>query len=158
MKGVVYTKYGSPNVLQLKEVEKPIPENDEVLIKVHAASVNSWDWDLLRGTPFMARLVGGGLLKPKNKILGTDIVGRVEAVGRNVRRLQPGDEVFGELSRRFLSLGWGGFAEYICTRENSLMVKPASLTFEQAAAVPQVAALALGGFAITDRFSLGSKS
>ena len=145
MKAIVYHKYGSPDVLGLEEVQEPTPKDNEVLVKVHAASVNSWDWDLLRGTPFMARLVGGGLLRPKNKILGTDIAGRVEAVGTNVKMLQPGDEVFGELSRCFLSFGWGGFAECVCARENSMMLKPASMTFEQAAAVPQVAALALGG-------------
>ncbi len=157
MKAIVYTKYGSPDVLELKEVEKPTPKEDEVLIKVHAASINSWDWDLLRGTPFMARLMGGGLLKPKNKILGTDIAGRVEAVGKNVKQLQPGDEVFGELSRRFLSLGWGGFAEYACAHENSMMLKPASMTFEEAAAIPQVAALALGALRYKGKIQKGQK-
>ena len=145
MKAIVYHKYGPPNVLRLEEVQKPTPRDDEVLVKVHAASVNSWDWDLLRGTPFLARVTGGGLLKPRNKILGTDIAGRVEAVGKNVKQLQPGDAVFGELSWRFLSLGWGGFAEYVCARENSMTLKPTSMTFEQVAAIPQVAALALGG-------------
>jgi NADPH:quinone reductase-like Zn-dependent oxidoreductase len=104
MKAIVYTEYGSPDVLQLKEVEKPTPLDNEVLVKVHAASINSWDWDLLRGTPYIARLTDGGLLKPKHTILGTDIAGRVEAVGRDVKKLQPGDEVFGELSKRILSL------------------------------------------------------
>ena len=155
MKAIVYTKYGPPDVLQLKEVAKPTPKDDEVLIKVHAASINSWDWDFLRGTPFITRF--WGLLKPKNKILGTDIAGRVEAVGRNVKQFSPGDEVFGEISRRFLSIGWGGFAEYACAHENSMMLKPASMTFEEAAAAPQVAALALGVFAIKDRFSLGKR-
>ena len=98
MKAIVYTKYGSPDVLQLKEVEKPTPKDDEVLVKVHAASVNAADWHLLRGEPFLVRLMGFGLLKPKNKILGADIAGRVEAVGRNVKQFQPGDEVFGDLS------------------------------------------------------------
>ena len=155
MKAIVYHKYGSPDVLELEEVEKPIPGHDEVLIKVHAASVNSWDWDLLRGTPFLTRL--WGLLKPKNKILGTDVAGRVEAVGRNVKQLQPGDEVFGELSRRFISCGWGGFAEYVCARENTMMLKPANMTFEQAAAVPQVAALALGGLRYNGQIQPGQK-
>ena len=109
MKAIVYTKYGSPDGLQLKEVVKPTPKDNEVLIKVHAASVNDWDWGLLRGKPFMNRLLFG-LLKPKIKILGSDIAGRVEAVGRNVKQFQPGDEVFGDLS----GCGWGGFAEYVC--------------------------------------------
>ncbi len=105
MKAIVYRKYGLPDVLKLEEVEKPNPKDDEVLVKVHAASVNSWDWDLLRGTPFLVRL--WGLLKPKYKILGADIAGRAEAVGRNVKQFQPGDEVFG-------GSGLGGFAEYVC--------------------------------------------
>jgi NADPH:quinone reductase-like Zn-dependent oxidoreductase len=110
------------------------------LIKVHAASVNSWDWELLRGTPFVNRLVFG-LLKPKIKILGADMAGRVEAVGKNVTQFQPGDEVFGDIS----GCGWGGFAEYVCARENALALKSASMTFEEAAAVPQAAVLALQG-------------
>ena len=151
MKAMVYTKYGTPDVLQLKEVEKPGPEDNEVLIKVHAASVNSWDWDLLRGTPFVNRLMFG-LLKPK-VILGCDIAGRVEAVGRNVKQFQPGDEVFGDLS----GCGWGGFAEYVCARENALALKPACLTFEQAAAVPQAALLALQGLRYKGQIQPGQK-
>ena len=151
MKAMVYTKYGTPDVLQLKEVEKPGPEDNEVLIKVHAASVNSWDWDLLRGTPFVNRLMFG-LLKPK-VILGCDIAGRVEAVGRNVKQLQPDDEVFGDLS----GCGWGGFAEYVCPRENALALKPACLTFEQAAAVPQAALLALQGLRYKGQIQPGQK-
>ena len=139
MKAIVYTKYGLPDVLQLEEVEKPAPKDDEVLIKVHAASVNSWDWDLLRGKPFVNRL--GGLLEPRYKILGADIAGRVDAVGGNVTRFQIGDQVFGDLS----GCGWGGFAEYVCAREDALALKPSGLTFEEAAAVPQAAVLALQG-------------
>ena len=97
MKAIVYTQYGSPDVLQLKEVEKPTPKDDEVLIKVHAASVNESDWHFLSADMFLIRLMGGGLLKPKNTILGADIAGRVEAVGRNVKQFQPGDEVFGDM-------------------------------------------------------------
>ncbi len=140
MKAIVCTKYGSPDVLQLKEVEKPTPKDNEVLVKVHAASVNDWDWGLLRGKPFMNRLLFG-LLKPKNTIFGCDIAGRVEAVGRNAKQFQPGDEVFGDLSGG----GFGGFAEYVCARENALVMKPASMTFEEVAAVPQAAVLALTG-------------
>ncbi|MFC1916935.1 NAD(P)-dependent alcohol dehydrogenase [Chloroflexota bacterium] len=155
MKAIVYEKYGSPDVLRLEELEKPAPKDDEVLIKVHAASINSWDLDLLRGKRFMSRL--GGLLKPKNRILGTDIAGRVEMVGKNVTRFSPGDEVFGELSRRLLSIGWGGFAEYVCVLEKSMMLKPASMTFEEAAAIPQVAALALGGLRYKGQIQPGQK-
>jgi len=140
MKAIVYTKYGPPDVLQLKEVAKPIPKDNEVLVEVHAASVNDWDWGLLRGKPFVNRLLFG-LRKPKVKILGCDIAGRVEAVGRNVKQFQPGDEVFGDTS----GCGMGGFAEYVCARENVLAPKSASMTYEQAAAVPQAAVLALQG-------------
>jgi NADPH:quinone reductase-like Zn-dependent oxidoreductase len=140
MKAIVYTKYGPPDVLQLKEVAKPTPKDNEVLVEVHAASVNDWDWGLLRGKPFVNRLLFG-LRKPKVKILGCDIAGRVEAVGRNVKQFQPGDEVFGDIS----GCGMGGFAEYVCARENVLAQKSASMTYEQAAAVPQAAVLALQG-------------
>jgi len=141
MKAIVYTKYGPPDVLQLKEVEKPTSKDNEVLIRVHAASVNDWDWGLLRGVPFVNRLTTG-ILKPiKIKILGSDIAGRVEAVGKNVKQFQAGDEVFGDLS----GLAWGGFAEYVCAPENRLVLKPASMSFEQAAAIPQAAVLALQG-------------
>ena len=118
---MVYTKYGSPDVLQLKEVEKPTPKDDEVLIKVHAASLNAAELHLVRGKPFLVRLMGLGLLKPKHTIPGAAIAGRVEAVGRNVTQFQPGDEVFGDLS----ACGWGGFAEYVCASEDALALKPA---------------------------------
>ena len=139
MKAMVYDKYGMKDVLTLKEVEIPIPKDNEVLVKVHAVSVNSWDWDLLRGKPFITRL--GGMFKPKYKILGADIAGRVEAIGRNVKHLLPGDEVFGDISW----CGWGGFAEYVCVHEDALSIKPSTMTFEQAAAIPQAAILALQG-------------
>ncbi len=151
MKAIVYTKYGPPEVLQLKEVEKPTPKDKEVLIKVHAASVNDWDWGLLRGKPFASRIPG--LLKPKYKILGGDIAGRVEAVGRNVKLFQPGDEVFGDLCQ----CGWGGFAEYVCAREKALTLKPASMTFEEAAAVPQAALVALQGLRDKGQIQPGQK-
>jgi len=140
MKAIVYTKYGPPDVLQLKEVAKPTPKDNEVLVEVHAASVNDWDWGLLRGKPFVNRLLFG-LRKPKVKILGCDIAGRVEAVGRNVKQFQPGDEVFGDIS----GCGMGDFAEYVCARENVLAQKSASMTYEEAAVVPQAAVLALQG-------------
>jgi len=152
MKAIVYTKYGPPDVLQLKEVEKPTAKDNEVLIKVHAASVNDWDWGLLRGKPFMNRLFFG-LLKPKIKTIGGDIAGRIEAVGRNVKKFQPGDEVFGDLS----GCGFGGFAEYVCARENALVLKPASMTFEEVAAVPQAAVLALQGLRDKRQIQPGQK-
>ncbi len=141
MKASVLTRYGSPDYFELKEVEKPIPKDNEVLVKIYSASVNSWDWEILIARPFVNRLMVG-LLKPtKIKILGCDIAGRVEAVGKNVKLLKSGDEVFGDLS----GSGWGGFTEYVCAPEDALALKPASLTFEQAAAVPQAALLALQG-------------
>jgi NADPH:quinone reductase-like Zn-dependent oxidoreductase len=139
MKAIVYTKYGTPDVLELKEVDIPTPKDDEVLIEVHAVSINDWDWGLLQGIPFTNRL-SFGLLKPKKRILGSDIAGRIEAVGKNITQLQPGDEVYGDLSGN-----WGGFAEYVCARENALALKPASMTFDEAAAIPQAAMLALQG-------------
>jgi NADPH:quinone reductase-like Zn-dependent oxidoreductase len=138
LKAIVYTKYGGPEVLQLKEIEKPFPKEGEVLIKVHAVSINDWDFGLLEGD-FINRLLNG-LLKPKRKILGSDIAGRIEAVGKNVTRFKTGDEVYGDLSSY-----WGGFAEYTCAREKSLVLKPPSMSFEEAAAIPQAAMLAVQG-------------
>ena len=128
-KAMVYYNYGSPDVLRCEEIQKPTARADEVVIEIHAASANPLDWRTLRADPFFIRLMGGGLLKPKNKILGVDIAGRVEAVGKNVKQFQPGDEVFGASK-------YGGFAEYVCAAENRLVLKPTSTTFEEAAAVP----------------------
>ena len=153
MKAIICTKYGSPDVLQLQEVEKPAPQDDEVLIKIHAASVNARDWRFMRAKPFFIRLMPGGLLKPKNPILGVDAAGQVEAVGSNVRRFRPGDEVFGYLSR------YGGrtFAEYVCAGENEIALKPANLSFEQAAAVPIAAITALQGLRDKGNIQAGQK-
>lgn len=140
MKAIVYEEYGAPDVLQLREVEKPVPKDNEVLVKVHAASINSWDLDLLRGKPKLYRLLSG-LFKPRNRILGADIAGRVEAVGGDITQFQPGDEVFGDLCAN----GWGGFAEYACASEDALGLKSACMTFEQAAAIPQAGVIALQG-------------
>ena len=141
MKAVVYTKFGPPDiVLRLKEVEKPTPRDNEVLVKVHAASINFGDWGFVRGKPFIVRLMGAGLLKPKNTILGSDIAGRVEAVGRNVKQFQPGDEIWGDLSYPY---SFGTFAEYVCAPENALRLKPASMTFEEAATIPTAGVVAL---------------
>ena len=139
MKAMVYHDYGSPDNLELQEIEKPAVGDDEVLVKVRAASMNWHDWHFLTGKPFLARIMAGGLLRPKHKILGSDLAGRVEAVGRDVKQFQPGDEVFG-------SLGNGGaFAEYVCAREEELQPKPATITFEEAAAAGAAAFVALQG-------------
>lgn len=141
MKAIVYTKYGSPDVLQLKDVEKPTPKDDEVLIEVHAACVNAYDWHFLTADIFLVRLMGVGLFKPKNTRLGADVAGRVEAVGKNARQFQPGDEVFGDLAGN----GNGSFAEYVSGPESAFSLKPANLSFEEAAAVPMAATTALQG-------------
>lgn len=151
MKAIVYHRYGSPDGLEFAEVERPAPRDDEVLVQVHAASVNSWDWDLLRGRPYPTRI--GAFRKPRYKILGADIAGRVEAVGRGVQRFQAGDEVFGDIS----GSGWGGFAEYVCAREDVLALKPASTTFEEAASAPQAAMLALQGLRKYGEISPGQR-
>jgi len=139
MKAIVYTKYGPPEVLQLKEVAKPTPKDNEALVKVHAASLNAADLEYLRGV-FVVRLLYKGLLKPKYKILGSDIAGRIEAVGRNVKQFQLGDEIWGDLSFPY---GFGTFAEYVCVPEDALRLKPASMTFDEAAALPTAAVVAL---------------
>ncbi|MGO8814762.1 MAG: NAD(P)-dependent alcohol dehydrogenase [Terriglobia bacterium] len=136
MKAVRYHKYGSPDVLRCEEVEKPAPGDDEVLIRVRAASVNPLDWHFMRGLPYMVRMVAG-LGKPKDPRLGVDVAGQVEAVGKNVTQFKPGAAVFGSCR--------GTFAEYACTTESALATKPDNVTFEQAAAVPVAAFTALQG-------------
>lgn len=138
MKAVVFRRYGSPDVLEFTEVEKPTPADDEVLVRVHAVSLNDWDYGAMLGGDLVNRLFFG-LLRPKPtmQILGSDVAGRVEAVGAKVTRFRPGDEVFGDLSGR-----WGGFAEYVSARERALERKPPGMTFEQAAAIPQAFLLA----------------
>ena len=150
VKAIVYTKYGGPEVLKIKEIEKPYPKDDEVLIKVYAASINDWDWGLLQGD-LINRLLNG-LLKPRKKILGSDIAGRIEAVGNNVKRFQPGEEVYGDLSGQ-----WGGFAEYVCTHEKTLATKPAGMSFEEASAIPQAAMLAVQGLLDKGNIQPGQK-
>src|SRR5437868_5948728 len=153
MRAIVYHTYGSPDVLKLEEVQKPVPQDDEVLVQVHAASVNAGDWHLLRAKPFMMRLMGYGLLKPKHTILGSDIAGRVEAVGRNITQFQSGDEVFGNTAK----YGFGGFAEYVSLPEEALVLKPTTLSFEEAAAVPQAALTALQGLRDKGHIQPGQK-
>src|SRR5438477_11730044 len=150
MKAIVYTKYGPPDVLQIKEVEKPTPADDEVLIKLEAVSINRSDWETLIGKPLYARI--GGLRKPRRHILGSDIAGRVEMAGRNVTRFQPGDEVFGDILGRM-----GGFAEYVCAHEKSLARKPANMTFEEVSTIPQAAVIALQGIRDKGQMQPGQK-
>ena len=154
MKAIVYTQYGSPDVLQLKEVEKPTPRDNEVLLKVYATSVNAGDLHVLRADPFLIRLMGYGLLKPKNKILGAAIAGRIEAIGGNVKQFQLGDDVFGDLSE---SGKRGGFAEYVCASADALVLKPSRLSFEEAAAVPVAAVTALQGLRDKGHIQAGQK-
>ena len=141
MKAIVQSEYGSTAVLRLAEVAKPACADDDVLVRVQAASVNAGDWHLMRGDPFFIRLMFGGLLKPKIKILGSEVAGQVEAVGKHVTQFQPGDEVFGDLSE----CGFGAFADYVCAPAEALVLKPAAVTFEQAAAVSGSAIAALQG-------------
>jgi NADPH:quinone reductase-like Zn-dependent oxidoreductase len=140
MKAIVYTEYGSLDVLRLAEVPKPVAGENEILVQVRASSVNYGNLAVIKGEPFVARL-WSGLLKPKYRIPGGDLAGRVEAVGGNVRRFKPGDEVFGDIS----GCGFGAFAEYAVAPANTLALKPANITFEEAAAVPQAALVALQG-------------
>ena len=149
MKAIVYTKYGSPDVLQLKDVEQPTPIDDEVLIKICAASVNAYDWHFLTADIFLIRLMGGGLLKPKDSRLGADVAGRIETVGRNVKQFQPGDEVFGMVK--------GGFAEYASAPERALWLKPVNTSFDEAAAIPMAAITALQGLRDEGHIQAGQK-
>ncbi len=148
MKAIVYTKYGPPEALQLQEVEKPAPKDHQVLVKVHAASINAMDWRRFTMTPILVRLMGG-LLKPKNTSLGVDLAGQVEAVGATVKQFQPGDEVFG--------VAPGAFAEYVCAGETKLALKPANVSFEAAAAVPIAAFTALQGLRDKGQIQPGQK-
>ena len=144
MKAIVQDRYGSPDdVLELKHVDKPVVKDDEVLVRVHAASVHADVRHAVRGQPYILRILGSGLLKPKNRIPGMDVAGTVEAVGRNARQFRPGDEVFGETLRAHQWHNAGAFAEYVAVPEDVLVTKPANLTFEQAAAVPTSAFIAL---------------
>ncbi len=151
MKAIVYERYGAPDVLELQEVTKPTPRDDEVLVRVHAVSVNDWDWGLLQGSTFLDRLLFG-LFKPRHKILGSDIAGRIEAVGKNVTQFRPGQDVFGDLSGR-----WGGFAEYVCASHTALALKPPGMSFAEAASIPQAAMLAVQGLRDAGGIQQGQK-
>lgn len=153
MKAIICRKYGPPDALQFQEVAKPAPKADEVLVKIHAASVNMYDWHLLTADIALVRLMGGGLLRPKVAIPGEDIAGRIEAAGSNVRQFRPGDEVFGDIA----TYGSGGFAEYVAVPERALALKPTTLSFEEAAAVPMAALTALQGLRDAGRIRAGQK-
>ena len=140
MKAVIFKKYGPPEVLQYQEIPTPFPKENEVQIKLKATAINEWDWGILHGKPFINQILFG-LFKPRKNILGCDIAGIVERVGEKVTKFQPGDEVYGDISERT----WGGFAEYVCASEEQILHKPASISFEEAAAIPQAAALAIQG-------------
>jgi NADPH:quinone reductase-like Zn-dependent oxidoreductase len=148
MKAIVYTRYGSPDVIELKELEKPAPKDNEVLVKVRAASVNPLDWHYTRGMPLMIR-TGAGLRRPKETRLGVDFAGQVEAAGKDITEFKPGDEVYGART--------GAFAEYVCKVEKTLALKPVNLTFEQAAAVPVAGCTALQALRDKGRIRPGQK-
>ena len=152
MKAILLKEYGPPNKLKIGEVSKPIPKDDEVLVRVHSASINDWDWGLIRGNPFIIRLFFG-LRKPKVEIPGVDISGKIEAVGKNVRSFSIGDDIFCEL----WDCGFGGFAEYVCVPENALSIKPANLSFNEAAALPHAGILAIQGLLNKAPFRPGEK-
>ncbi|MGH9242005.1 MAG: NAD(P)-dependent alcohol dehydrogenase [Vicinamibacterales bacterium] len=150
MRALIRDRYGLTDVLEVREIERPVPRPDEVLVQVHAASINDWDWGLLQGPtlPFMRT--------PPKPILGSDVAGRVVGLGSGVRRFRVGDAVYGDLSRMGPH-GWGGFAEYVCARERSLVPKPARMTFEQAAALPQAGQLAVQGLFAAGPLKPGQK-
>jgi NADPH:quinone reductase-like Zn-dependent oxidoreductase len=153
MKAILYKKYGPPDVLELKELGSPVPKDNEVLIKVHAVSINSWDWDMLTGKPYEYRFFSG-LLKPKRtEIHGCDIAGQIEAVGKKAKHFKVGDEVFGDLSAG----GWGAFAEYTCAPENNLFLKPSNMTFEEAACLSHGGNLAVQGLIDFGKIKSGQK-
>lgn len=150
MKAIIYTSYGSPSKLHLAEVEKPVPKDNQILIKIYAASLNAYDWRHLKPDPFMMRFMGGGVFKPKHPILGADMSGVVEAVGRKVTQFKPGDAVFGEGH-------YGGLAEYACVDEKGFILKPENMTFKEAAAIPMAGLTALQGLRDKGNIQAGQK-
>jgi NADPH:quinone reductase-like Zn-dependent oxidoreductase len=153
MKAIVQTEYGSADVLRLAEVDRPVVSDNGVLVRVHAAAVHAGDWHLMRGTPFLLRLIYGGLRSPRFKILGTDMAGEVAFVGKAVTQFKPGDQVFGDLSES----GFGTFAEYVCVPETAIALKPTNLTFEQTATIPVSALAALQGLRDVGQIQAGQK-
>jgi len=150
MKAVVYTRYGPPDVLRWTDVETPVPKDNEVLVKVHAVSLNASDWEVLRGKPLYSRI--GGPFRPRHHILGSDIAGRVESAGRRVTLFRPGEDVFADILSQM-----GGFAEYACVPESVLARMPVGMTYEQAAALPQAGAIALQGIRDKGQVQAGQK-
>lgn len=153
MRAIVQTEYGSTDMLSLQEVDKPILSDNGVLVRVCAAAVHAGDWHLMRGTPFISRFIFGGILKPKIKILGMDMAGTVEAIGKDVTQFHIGDEVFGDLS----GCGFGAFAEYVCATETALALKPINTSFEEAATVPAASMTALQGLRDLGQIQAGQK-
>jgi NADPH:quinone reductase-like Zn-dependent oxidoreductase len=149
MKAILQTKYGAPDVLQIADVEKPTPKENQVLVRVYAASINAGDYRIMRANPFFIRLMGDGFLKPRDPRIGSDVAGRVEAVGENVTQFRPGDEVFG--------CGAGAFADYAVAKDTRLVLKPANRSFEEAAAVPVAALTALQGLRNAGKIQSGQK-
>jgi len=149
MQAIVRKEYGPPDTLRLEEVEKPVPGKNQILVKVYASSVNAGDYRVLGGNPFLTRLIGGGVRRPKDPRFGTDLAGQVEAVGENIKDFQVGDEVFG--------CGKGAFAEYVLTKESYLAFKPANRSFEEAAAIPVAAITALQGLRDAGKIQVGQK-
>ena len=149
MKAIVFKEYGPPDLLRFNDIAKPTPKDDEVLVEVHAASVNYIDWQVLRGKSFLLRLLNG-LRKPRHNVLGDDVAGRIESVGSKVNQFQPGDEVFGISD-------FGAFAEYACVKEEYLGLKPANISFEQAAAVPTAGVTAVVGLRDNGQIQSGQK-
>lgn len=158
MKAIVQDRYGSPDdVLELQEINKPVVKDDEMLVRVHATSVHPDVWHVVSGRPYVLRLMGSGLVKPKNSVPGTDMAGRVESVGNNVTRFRPGDEVFGESVRGYQWHNGGAYAEYASVPEDALALKPANITFEQAAAVPTSGLITLQNLPNGERLQPGQK-
>lgn len=153
MKAIAQYEYGSTNVLKMEEVDRPVVSDNTVLVRVRGAAVHAGDWHLMRGQPFFVRFIYGGLRKPQTKILGCDVAGEVEAVGKNVTQFQPGDLVFGDLSES----GFGAFAEYVCVPETAIALKPNNLSFEEAATVPVSAVTALQGLRDVGQIQPGQK-
>ncbi len=152
MKAIIYSKYGPPDVLQLKEVEKPTPKEDEVLVKVFATAVNDYDWSMVRGKPYLYRLLFG-IIKPKRKIPGMELAGIIEALGTNATSFELGDAVYGDIS----GYGFGSFAEYVCINEKALKLKPGNMSFEQAASIPHASMLAVQGLIDIGKVQKGEK-
>ncbi|KAA3614992.1 MAG: NAD(P)-dependent alcohol dehydrogenase [Calditrichaeota bacterium] len=150
MKAIVYSQYGNPEVLKLKDIDKPVPKSNEVLIKIYATSLNASDGEFLKGRPFYTRM--WGLFKPGKTILGSDIAGVVEACGEEVKEFKKGDAVFGDIFDF-----WGGLAEYVCVPANRLLLKPGSISFEKASSIPQAALVALQGLRDNGKVQPGQK-